>query len=74
MKIYYDKEVDALDIVFKKGMVAKTKEISPGLLLDVDKKDTPLSLEILDVGRRYQKIDLQDISLKLPSQLSGATK
>ena len=74
MKIYYDKEVDALDIIFRKGRVTKTKEISPGLLLDVDEKGTPLSLEILDAGRRYRKIDLQDISFKLSSQLSTATK
>lgn len=52
MNIYYDPNVDALDVVFKKGDVSETREISTGVFLDVDKKGDPLSLEILDARRR----------------------
>lgn len=52
MNISYDPKVDALDIVFKKGDVAESREISAGVFLDVDKKGDPLSLEILDARRR----------------------
>lgn len=67
MKIHYDKQVDAFDIVFKKGKVAKTKEIGKNLLLDIDASGTPLSLEILGVSKRYKKIDLEEFSLQLPT-------
>ena len=47
MKITYDKEVDALNVILRKGIVAKTIEVAPEILLDVDKKGQPLYLEII---------------------------
>lgn len=55
MRITYDPLADAVNITFKKGKVAKTKEVSRDILLDVDKNDTPLYLEILDASRRLKK-------------------
>lgn len=66
MKIHYDPKVDALDIVFKKGKVAETREIGPEILLDVDKKGDPLSLEILGAKERYKPLDLKNIQFKSP--------
>ena len=37
MKATYDSLANAVGITFKKGKVSKTKGISPGVLLDVDK-------------------------------------
>jgi uncharacterized protein YuzE len=47
MKINYDKEVDALNVSIRPGIVAKTMEVAPEVLLDVDKKGRILNLEIL---------------------------
>ncbi len=47
MKITYDKEVDALNVSFRSGVVARTLEVAPEILLDVDKKGRTLNLEIL---------------------------
>lgn len=47
MKINYDKEVDALNVSIRPGTVAKTMEIAPEVLIDVDKKGRVLNLEIL---------------------------
>lgn len=55
MRATYDPLADAVSITFKKGRVAKTKEISNGVLIDVDQNDTPLYLEILDASKRYKK-------------------
>lgn len=66
MKLYYDTEVDAVDIEFKKGAVAETKELSPEVLLDVDRKGTPLSLEILGASKRYPQIDFGKLLVDLP--------
>jgi len=66
MKIYYDTEVDAVDIEFKRGKVVQTKELTPEVLLDVDSKGTPLSLEILGASKRYPQIDFGKLLIDLP--------
>lgn len=66
MKIYYDKTVDAVDILFKVGHSAKTIELAPEVLLDVDTKGTPLSLEIIGASKRYPKFEIEDINFELP--------
>lgn len=55
MNITYDPVADALNIVFRKGRVAETKEVSEGILLDVDKKENPLYLEVLDASKRFKQ-------------------
>ena len=55
MKISYDKEADALNIVLKIGSVDKTVEVSPEIFLDLDKKGNPLYLEILGANERVGK-------------------
>lgn len=55
MKITYDKEVDALNVVLRTGKVAETREISPEILLDLDKNGNPLYLEILGASEKIGK-------------------
>jgi len=55
MKISYDKEADALNIVLKVGQVNKTVEVSPEVFLDLDKKGNPLYLEILGASEKVGK-------------------
>jgi uncharacterized protein YuzE len=55
MKISYDKETDALNIVFKEGKVNKTTEIAPEVILDVDAKNRPLYLEIVGLKEKFGK-------------------
>jgi len=47
MKITYDEAVDAVNITFRKGKVAKTLEIAKEVFLDLDKNGKPLYLEII---------------------------
>ena len=47
MKITYDEAVDAVNITFRKGKVAKTLEIAREVFLDLDKNGKPLYLEII---------------------------
>ena len=56
LKAEYDSFVDAMNVVFKKGKVSETKEIADGMMLDVDKNDSPLYLEILDVRKRFKNL------------------
>jgi len=66
MKMYYDKTVDAVDIVFKDGFSAKTIELSPEVMLDVDSKGTPLSLEIIGASKKYPKFEIKDLKFEFP--------
>ena len=59
MEITYDSKVDALNITFRKGDVFKTVELAPEILLDLDKLDRPLYLEI--IGAR-EKIGAKQVS------------
>ena len=55
MKITYDKEVDALNVVLRTGKVAETREISSEILLDLDKDGNPLYLEIIGASEKIGK-------------------
>lgn len=63
MKIFYDKTVDALDVIFKEGKSAKTLELGKEILLDLDKSGTPISLEILGASKRYRKFEVDTRSM-----------
>lgn len=72
MKISYDKEADALNIVLKTGPVDKTVEVSSEIFLDLDKKGNPLYLEILGVSEKigkknFGKITIGNKSISLPA-------
>ena len=64
MKYTYDPMADAINITFKKGKVAETMEIADGVLLDVDKGNKPLYLEILQVRERFGREQVGNLSLK----------
>jgi uncharacterized protein YuzE len=55
MKITYDKEVDALNVTLRAGPVAKTVEVAPEILLDLDKQGNPLYLEIIGASEKIGK-------------------
>ena len=71
MKIFYDPKADAVDIVFKKGKVFKTREIGREMYLDLDKKGEPLSLEIIGVSERFSVEDLKYLTFNIANYPKG---
>ncbi len=72
MKITYDKMVDALNVSIRPGVVAKTIEVAPEVLLDMDKKGNVLNLEIIGarekVGvRNFSTIHIGNKAIPMPS-------
>lgn len=72
MKITYDKEVDALNVSIRPGIVAKTMEVAPEVLLDIDKKGRILNLEILGAkekvgARNFNTVHIGGISVPMHS-------
>jgi uncharacterized protein YuzE len=63
MKISYDKEVDALNISLRMGVVARTIEVSPEVMLDVDKKGNTLSIEIIGASEKIGRKNFGTISV-----------
>ncbi|MEK7586335.1 MAG: DUF2283 domain-containing protein [Patescibacteria group bacterium] len=55
MKISYDKTIDALNFSLQIGVVSRTLEIAPEVLLDVDKNGRLLYLEILGASEKIGK-------------------
>jgi len=64
MEITYDPKADALNITFKEGRVAKTVEIAPEISLDLDKKGTPLYLEIIGASEKIGRKRVNEILMK----------
>lgn len=65
MELEYDKEADALYVTVQPSKkVAKTRELEPGVLLDVDSKGKVVGLEILSLSKRYKNTDYQTANLK----------
>lgn len=64
MEITYDPEADALNLTFKKGKVAKTIELAPEIILDLDKKGNPLYLEIVGASEKIGKKRVSEILMR----------
>lgn len=63
MKITYDKEIDTLNVILRKGIVAKTIEVAPEIMLDVDKKGQLLYLEIIGASEKIGKKNFGKVTL-----------
>jgi len=60
MTLEYDKTADALEILLADGIVARTVELDPGTLVDVDEHGDPLSIEIIHPMRRWPLEEILD--------------
>ncbi len=66
MKISYDPEADAMNIVFQKGKYDISKEIAEGIIIDYTKDGKVISIEILDATKRMPLKDIEDITVSIP--------
>ena len=63
MKITYDKKVDSLNVSLRSGTVARTVEVSPEILLDVDKKGNALNIEIIGASEKIGKKNFRTVTI-----------
>ena len=64
MKIEYDKDADAVYIEFKDGEFSKNKKIDNDTIIDFDKDNNILGIEIINVSKRMPKDFLTNIEVK----------
>ena len=64
MEITFDKEANALYIEFSKGEFAANKKIDDDTIIDLDKDENILGIELLNVSKRISKDFLSDVRVK----------
>jgi uncharacterized protein YuzE len=64
MKVRFDKDADALYLELSEGLVKNSDMVSPHIVLDSDPDGEVIGIEILNVSKRSQKIDLKNILLQ----------
>jgi uncharacterized protein YuzE len=52
MRFEYDQQADAMYIRLRTAKVAESKEVHPGVVLDLDTQGQVLGIELLDVSKR----------------------
>ena len=64
MRVIYDTETDILDIYLSSVERCTSRELSPGVIADLDKADNIIALEILDASTRYPAEELAKFSFE----------
>ena len=64
MEITYDKGADAIYIEFSNADFSKNKKIDNQTIIDLDKNDQIIGIELLDVSKRIPKNFLQSVKVK----------
>lgn len=64
MEISYDKQADAMYIEFRKGKFAKNKKVDDFTIIDLDKDENILGIEILEASKRLPNSSISNISIK----------
>ena len=64
MEISYDKEADAMYIEFRKGKFDKNKKIDDFTIIDLDKDEKILGIELLEVSARIPIESLSEIHVR----------
>ncbi|MBU4072440.1 MAG: DUF2283 domain-containing protein [Candidatus Thermoplasmatota archaeon] len=71
MKIHFDQEANALLIQFRNCKVAKTKEISEDIIIDLDRDDNPVAIEMLNIMSKVPLEYLSELDTNIPFKISA---
>jgi uncharacterized protein YuzE len=71
IKLDYDSQVDAAYLRLRRGKVAGTEMVGPGLMIDLDANDQVLGVEILQFSQRFANTTKQSKSVRGGRKLAG---
>ena len=71
MKLRIDKEVDALYLHLDEAAIVESEEVAPGVILDFDKTDQVVGIEMLNVSRRLPNMDLDAFQFETAGRQRG---
>ena len=55
MKLHMDRDADALYLRLDGSKIIESEEIAPGVIVDYDRKNAVVGVEVLHLSRRAQK-------------------
>lgn len=61
MKIKVDKKTDALYFRLDESKIIESEEVSPGIILDFNENNQVVGIEVLNISKRTEKINLQSL-------------
>lgn len=68
MRLEYDAQADGLSVIFRDSATESSREVAPGVILNLDGQGEAVAIEVLEARRRIGKnamsliaIDLQDL-------------
>lgn len=64
MKIKIDKENDTLYLKLGDDKIIESEEIEKGIILDYDNEGAIIGIEILNISKRKNKVDLTNFHLE----------
>lgn len=64
MKLYYDQKVDALYIRFDESNIVESEEVKEGIILDYNKDDQVVGIEILNLSKRIPLAELKKMQIE----------
>jgi len=65
MRLKVDQDADALYLALGEGVVARSEEVAPGILVDYDDLDRVLGIEMLSISRRSPQVDLRSLLFEI---------
>ena len=72
MKLRIDEEADALHLELVDIPVEESDEVAPGVIVDYDKANQVVGIEVLYLSRRSQPINLMDFQFEThPKRLAS---
>lgn len=65
MKIEYDQQADALYLAVQpRKYVSRSREIEPGVVVDLDENGKVIGFEVLSVSKRYKPNQFRKVTLE----------
>ena len=65
MKVHFDEEADAVYIIISDADVLESEEIQPGIILDFDRDNQVVAIEILHLKQRVPLEDLKRLQFEV---------
>lgn len=65
MKVHFDKKLDALYFRLDDSRIVDSEEVKPGVILDYNKKNQVVGVEILNVKKRVPAASLKEMKFEV---------
>lgn len=65
MKVHFDQKSDAIYFRLDDSEIIESEEVSPGVILDFNKKNQVVGFEILNVKKRVPEASLKEMKFEV---------